>query len=212
MALSNYTQLQAAVATWYKRDSALIPDFITLAESRINAELDSRLSYVESSLVGVVGSRYIALPTGYYSNQALWLTTYGTRTEIIFVTPDQLPVSIDTQGQPTYYTIEGSNIAFEYENNVAHTYTFRYKKAFDIASTSTNHVLTNYPNLYLFGALVEAHSYAKDIEEAQGYEMRYQQALIRAQIQEDKNLSRATMASDPGLIGTPRSNIFAGDM
>ncbi len=98
MALSNYTQLQAAIATWYKRDSALIPDFITLAESRINAELDSRLSYVESSLVGVVGSRYIALPTGYYSNQALWLTTYGTRTEIIFVTPDQLPVSIGTEG------------------------------------------------------------------------------------------------------------------
>jgi len=61
-------------------------------------------------------------------------------------------------------------------------------------------------------ALVEAHSYAKDIEEAQGYEMRYQQALSRAQIQEDKNLSRATTASDPGLIGTPRSNIFAGDM
>jgi len=42
MALSNFTELKSSIANWIHRNdlSAVIPDFITLADMRIFLELD----------------------------------------------------------------------------------------------------------------------------------------------------------------------------
>ena len=211
MAISNYTELQAAVASWAHRSTANITDFIALAEKRINAALESRLSEIESSLVGVVDSRYIALPTGYYDNRGLWVVLSGFRRELTYVIPSMLPVIDDSPGQPTYYTIDGTNIAFNIENSDTFDYVLRYKKGYDIASTSTNDILTRYPNVYLYSSLREASLFANDDNNAAKWETAYQMALEECSHAEFKNKTLATLGTDTPLTfqaGVGSRNIF----
>jgi len=209
MAITNYTELQTAIASWHHRDVTQIPDFISLAEVRINNLFEARLAEVDASLTATISSRYIALPTGYKSQNGLWLTTYLPREEVRYRLPEDLPVDENTTGRPDYYTIDGLNIAFDRPADIAYTYTLRYKKKFDIASTATNDVLTTYPDVYLFSALVEACLFARD--DPTIFEQRFQSAIENAQISESKNKRHATIISEGSLIGSRKQNILNGD-
>lgn len=211
MAITTYSELQTAVSDWSHRTVSQVTDFIALAEKRINAVLSSRLGEVETTLTGTIGSRYIALPSGYVANRGLWLTTYGNRIEIVYVTPENLPVIDVTNSQPYYYTIDGSNIAFDYPNSQAFTYTFRFKKGYDIASTSTNDILTRYPNVYLYGALIEASIFARDLNALDMFETKFMMALQECQSSEQENRTLATLGMDSGLVPVRSSNIISGD-
>lgn len=195
MTISTYAELQTAVADWHHRNVTQIPDFIALAEKRINSRLNSRLAEVDTTLTGTVNSRYIATPTRFMSAIGIWLTTYLPRIELPYLTPEQISVS-NSSGLPSYYTVDGSNIAFDTPCNIAYTFTLRYKQCYAIASTSTNDILTNYPNVYLFGALVEACSFARDYNDMQLFESRFQTALEEAQNAEFANKSNATLLNE----------------
>lgn len=205
MAISTYAELQTAVASWLHRDVSQIVDFITLAEKRINSLLDSRIAEVDASLVATISSRYIALPAGYMRPLGLWLTTYEPRAEIRYEIPENIQVST-TSGQPFRYTIDGSNIALDCPADLSYTFTFRYKKGYDIASTSTNDILTNYPSLYLFGALIYSGSFTR--EQTDNFENIFATDLEIAKITETKNKAHATIQSD--MIVADRSNILTG--
>ncbi len=211
MAIANYTELQSAIIQWNHRDPGNVPDLITLAEKRINSELASRIGEVEVVLTATIGSRVITLPSGYMSNIGLWLTTYGQRDEILFVSPELIPVTTTSNGQPKYYTVSGSELEFEIPCSAAFTYDFRYKKGFDIATTTTNDILTNYPGLYLFGALIEAALFARDMDILSAWSSRFDAALSEAQRAEFKNKTQAFLAIDAPIVGQKRSNIYAGD-
>lgn len=206
MAITNYTELQTAVASWLHRDVDQIVDFIALAEQHINAVLDSRVGELDASLTATISSRYIALPTGHIKPMSLWLTTYNPRREIRYIVPSSLPVTT-TSSQPRYYTIDGSNIAFECPADIAYTFTFRYKKRYDIASTSTNDILTNYTGLYLYGALINSCMLTR--EESTRFENMYSALLDAFIAAESKNYSYATIQSD--TIAHIESNIITGD-
>jgi len=206
MAISTYAELQTAVASWLHRDVSQITDFITLAEKRINSLLDSRIAEVDQTLTATISSRYIALPSGYMRSLGLWLTTYDPRKEVRYEIPENMRVSAAT-GQPFYYTIDGSNIAFDCPADQAYTYTLRYKKGYDIASTSTNDILTNYPSLYLYGALADSCMLTR--EDPATFEQRFQVALEEALRTESKNKAHATIQSD--MVSRDRVNIITGD-
>jgi len=206
MAISTYAELQTAVASWLHRDVSQITDFITLAEKRINSLLDSRIAEVESTLTATISSRYIALPSGYMRSLGLWLTTYNPRTEIRYELPENIRVSTST-GQPFCYTIDGANVAFDCPADRAYTYTLRYKKGYDIASTSTNDILTNYPALYLYGALIYSCSFTREQEEK--FEKIFATDLEIALLTESKNKAHATIQSD--MVSREHGNIITGD-
>ena len=209
MAISTYAELQTAVAAWAHRDVTQIVDFITLAEVRINALLDSRLAEVESTLTATIGSRYITLPSDFNSVYNLWLTTYQPRREIKYELPE-LMVTTTSSGQPYLFTIDGANIAFERPADIAYTFTLRYQNGYDIAVTSTNNILTNYPDTYLFGALVESCLFSR--EDPSIFEQKFQAAIDRAQESEEKNKRLATFSSDISLARKRRSTILTGDL
>lgn len=211
MSITNYTNLQTAIASWHHRDVTQIPDFIALAETRINTLLESRLGETDATLTATIASRYIAIPVGFSAVLGLWLTTYDPRREIRYRLPEELPVTDDSSGQPYYYTIDGSNIAFERPADIAYTYTLRYQAAYDIASTSTNDILTNYPDVYLFGSLVEACLFARD--DPTIFEQRFQSAITNAQKSESENKRFATISSDHALTGgNGRIRLTSGGM
>jgi hypothetical protein len=209
MAITNYTELQAAVASWAHRDVTEIVDFITLAEVRINALLDSRLAETEATLTATISSRYIALPTDFNSVYNLWLTTYQPIREIRYELPE-LMVTTTSEGQPQLFTIDGANIAFERPADIAYTFTLRYQNGYNIAATSTNNILSNYPDAYLFGALVESCLFSRD--DPSLFEQKFQSSIERAQKSETKNKRLATFSSDISLSRHRRGNILTGDL
>lgn len=212
MAITTYAELQTAVASWHHRSVAEIVDFITLAEKRINNSLMSRLGEAESTLTGTIGSRYIALPSGFIAPRGLWLTTYGNRIPVEFKSPEELPITTSGNGQPYYYTVDGSNVAFDYLLSQAFTYVLRYKKGYDIASTSTNHILSNYPACYLYGALREASLFSEDDTAANKYDSLFTQALEEAASAEFGNRTLAELTVDAPLAINRMQNIISGDL
>jgi hypothetical protein len=56
MAITNYTELQAALANWMDRDlSARAPEFISLAEVVLNSKIDTRDREFFTPLTATVG-------------------------------------------------------------------------------------------------------------------------------------------------------------
>ena len=211
MAITNYTELQTAVSAWSHRTVTEVVDFIALAERRINSKLNSRMAEVESTLTATVNSRYIALPALFVFPLSLWRDyPIGTRSEIIYATAEVMGSTVNSVGFPDFYTIDGSNIAFEMPNIEAFSYIFRYKKLYNIASTSTNDILTNYPDVYLFGSLVEASMFARDFDMVNRWELRFQEALNNATISESQNKANTTLFFDPAITTGQRHNILDG--
>ena len=63
MAITTYVELQAAAANWLVRAdlTTRIPEFIALAEARLNRTLRARLAEVEVSLSSTPGARIVLL-------------------------------------------------------------------------------------------------------------------------------------------------------
>lgn len=211
MALTTYSELQTAVADWAHRSASQVTDFISLAEKRINSDLESRLSEIDATLTAVLDSRYIALPDGFIYPLALWRDyPVGTRFEMTYVVPEMMNAT-NNSSLPNYYTIDGSNIAFECPHNDTYSYIFRYKKKYDLATDLTNDILTNYSGLYLFGALVEFALFSRDFDMMDRWELRYQSALADAIKSESQNKANATLFFDEAIVGHSRPNIYDGD-
>ena len=61
----------------------------------------------------------------------------------------------------------------------------------------TNGVLADYPDLYLFGALVEAAPYLRDADMLALFAARFDAALTEARIKEGRNRTQTALRVDP---------------
>jgi hypothetical protein len=209
MALTTYTELQAAIAGRLHRTdlTTQIVDYITLAEKRINRALRLDAQETEATLTATVGSRSMTVPTLYGSSIALYLTTYLPRIKLEYRLPTEMQVYSDN-GPSDNWTIDGSVISTDSPADLAYTYAFRYVAAMSLASTTTNTVLTNYPDLYLYGALIEAGADIKDNELVTVSNSRWEQALTECANDAHKSKSLAKLTTE--LSGSGRSNIIRG--
>ena len=159
MALDNYSNLQTAIANFLARDDLTteIVDFIALTEADFNRRL--RVRAMENSSSFTIDTETEALPTGFLQARSFVIPT-NPKTALQFMTPFH---QAETQGssetgKPRAYSIEGSNFRFSPTPDASYTATLVFYKAFDSlsASVATNHILTNHPDVYLYGALLEA--------------------------------------------------------
>lgn len=161
MALDTYTALKTSVASWLNRSDLTdqIPDFITLFEAQLNtrlakAGLQSRVNRWSAP----VEDEYETQPPDF--GGPILMTINGDVVQNI--TPQSLEsmraLRPEATGQPEYFAVIGSE--FRYFPVPVETYTAElqgYQK-FPVLSGSnaTNWVLDNYPNLYLYGTLLNA--------------------------------------------------------
>lgn len=212
MSISTYTELKAAIASWGHRTdlTTQIPDFITLAESRINRLTGPIMDReFEVDLTATVGSREITMPSGVKISNKLWLTTYLPREIITYRNPEDLPEQISS-GPPSYWTvIGGDTIRLDSEADIAYTFKFFYRGKFTLSdSFPTNWLLTNFPDVYLYGALMELGAYIKDYEQASIWKGAYDLAVSQLQIIESRTKANTTLRTE--LSGVGRSNILEG--
>lgn len=197
MALDTFTDLKAAVATWMKRTdlTAKIPDYIALAEKKIVKIAKLRPLETNTPLVGTPSSDVIALPADFEQAIALWDTTTNPRTKLGQALPQSLPVDT-TPGAPEYWAVDGTNVRFERPLDAAYTYALRYAPKFSLSvSNPTNYVLTEYPDVYLYGALVEGFNDIFADDRAAMWQQRFRAALevmSTAEGQRNRNVTLRT--------------------
>lgn len=212
MTIATYAELKTAIAGWLKRDdlTAQIPDFIRLAESRINTLSMLRPQEVETSLTSVPSVDTVSLPSDYKSPLALWLVDINPRQRLDMVLPTEQPYTT-TPSRPLYWSIDGTNLRFQAPADGAYPLKFRYEQKFALSdSTATNYLLTNYPDVYLFGSLVEAFSYALDEQRSAVWDNRFNAAMTLCNEQESANDKLVPLRTEFANLQQRRFNINRG--
>ena len=193
MAISNYCELQTAVANWLDRDdlAARIPEFIVLCEARFNRSLRIRaMETLDISVDTVGGTSTVALPTGYVQMRDISLIT-SPITQLQYLTPEimnRLNAGSFT-GKPETYTIIANNILFGPTPDAAYDISMLYYKTFDALTDAapTNWVITNAPDVYLYGALLEAEPFLMNDQRVQLWATALTQSITTLQEQDNKD-------------------------
>ena len=163
MAFTNYTTLQSAIESALHRSDldSSIPDFIAICEAKLNKKL--RLRALETRVTSSVSTEYVALPTGFLSIRNIQLNS-DPKVRLEYVTPDYIDLNYpnSSTGEPKFYTIVGGEIQLAPPPDGTYTVEMSYFKKLDLATDSTNWVLTNSPDVYYYGSLLEAAAFLKN--------------------------------------------------
>jgi hypothetical protein len=211
MTIASYSDLQSSLQSWANRSDLPVSDLILLTEARFNRDVNFRQLEPDKALTGVPGSRFIALPTQFSEPRVLWIEWSWGREQLRNVEASSM-LTRTNAGRPYYWTIDNTNIAFERPLDIAYAFSFRMTQQVALsASTPTNYVLTNYPDIYLYGGLVQAALWMKDPEMLKTFEAAYQQAVNSTNQQEARSQSFAPLVSDDALRRAMPFNILSGE-
>jgi len=192
MAISTYSELTTAVANWLDRDDLTlrIPEFIALAEARFNRALRLRSMEAKYTANTVGGQRNLALPTGYIQMRNFQVNT-SPLTTLSYVTPeiyDRLWGG-STSGIPKFYTILANEISLgPIPASVVEVEMLFYKNFENLSSTvATNWLITNAPDAYLYGAMMQAEPFIMNDERVALWGASLSKAIQELQEQDNKD-------------------------
>lgn len=204
MALANYTDLQAAALDWMKRagQTGQTADWVALAEARLNRELGA--VETDTTLTGVAASRRIDISAvSMVQPIALYLAESGRDEVWINPKADGTFPYLTTSGRPTAWAIDGTNIDFDRPLDAAYPFRLRYRQKFNLATSATNWLLTNHPDVYLAAVLMWGAGYNYDWNNGSVWKQTLDEGIpsVRNQIAQKK---RAALTVDPGLTSRSR--------
>ena len=201
MAITTYAELKSSIANWLNRDdlTSVIPDFISLAEAQIAR--DVRHWRQEKRVTTPVNEQYENLPIDWLEMIQIQLTACG-RLQVISAAELQNRKEASLVAyKPKYYRLTSDQIEFypapDSSYEVAMQYYARVPALTD--TDTTNWVLTDYPDIYLYGALVHAAPYLNDDQRINIWASLYQSAVDA--LDQDNKKSRV---SGPLRMGMPR--------
>ena len=214
MPYTTYAELKAAIADRVHRTdlTSVIVDAVTMAEKRINHDLQLTDQEKETELTATIGSTALTLPSDFGSPIALYLTTYPPRYPVRFELPENMQ-EYTSNAPARAWTIDGAAIKTDSPADIAYTYDFRYSLEYDLATSETNALLTNYPDLYFYGALIEVYLHTHDHNNGVVAKTIYNEAMDMAKHDTQQNRALMTLDIDAALMGTPggkRNRIFEG--
>lgn len=215
MALDNYTDLQASVASWMRRSdlAAQIPDFIALAEAVMNRHLRTSLQLVTATMA--IGAEFVDKPAGFRMMRSLRLTS-GTGRKLVPIAPEQmaarkaLPTVLSSA--PQEFTAVGSQFEFYPVPDQAYSAEIQYQAVIPplSAGNPTNWLLTDHPDCYLFGALAAGLAFVKSDQRAGEFQAQFEKSLDEVEAALRTNYDR-TLRVEPGLQRRSAFNILTGD-
>ena len=186
MALTNYSELKTAIANWLDRTDLddRIPEFIQLPEARHRRDFKIRRMETRVTANTIADTEYYSLPDNFVAMRNIQLNT-DPKTALEYMTPEQMDRvrGGSTTGKPKAYSIMGNSFQLRPIPDGVYEIEMLYYKYFTALSDSntTNDMLTYHPDLYLYGALVEAEPYLQNDKRIQvwaGYYDRAKQDLI----------------------------------
>lgn len=172
--IDSYSALVTAVGNWLNRAdlNARIPDFIQLAEARLNRILDDPEMDVSST--AAASDDFSALPDDFGGIVSV-STGSGTLSK---VGPTQIAAYSGETGDPRYYALVGSTIAFAPRNDAV-TIDLVYRRRVPPLTTTdtTNWLLELAPDVYLFSVLLQGAVYTDDTERTAKWKAGLDEAL-----------------------------------
>jgi hypothetical protein len=169
MSIATYAELRTAVENWLDHTlfTARVPEFIALFEAAANRRLRVRQQEASSALTPSFGTA--ALPNDYLAwRRVTW--TGAPRVELQYVHPSYLQAAYPSSPAdvPRIFTIEGSTLKVRPVDGAALEFDYFQKipALSSGADSGTNWLLAAHPDLYLFGALVEAEMFGVNDERA----------------------------------------------
>ena len=169
MSIATYAELRTAVENWLDHTlfTARVPEFIALFEAAANRRLRVRQQEASSALTPSLGT--VALPGDYLAwRRVTW--TGAPRVELQYVHPSYLQAAYPSSPAdvPRIFTIEGSTLKVRPIDGAALEFDYFQKipALSSGADSGTNWLLAAHPDLYLFGALVEAEMFGVNDERA----------------------------------------------
>jgi len=166
MALTTFTELKASLADFLNRDdlTAVIPDFIALAEAQIKRDLrhwrmETRSSGQQSPL-----DEYMQLPADWIETIRLHITDNGTSPLNLMSRAsmaDKRASNEDATGVSTHYThADGQIQLYPTPSATTNLELLYYAKPTALSgSNPSNWLLLEAPDVYLYGALIHSAPY-----------------------------------------------------
>lgn len=190
MAFKTYSDLKDAVANWADRHDLEpnIPDFIHLAEARINRRLRIRAMETKEYANTISGQANYKLPAGFIQMREFRLNKEPT-VSLQYVTPEIYESWNLGRGRPKYYTIIANELRLgpvpvdKYEMEMLF-----YRKFDNLSDTNpTNWVLENAPDILLYGSLLELEPFIQNDQRLQVWAQAYDAAYESLQDQDNKD-------------------------
>ncbi len=203
MALSTYSELKTSIAGWLNREDAntiaKIPDFIALAEAKISR--DVRHWRQEKRVTTNLNEQYENLPNDWLGMIQIQLTQGGKLQSISANELQDRKQLNRVAAKPQFYRLTANQLELYPIPDVAYEASMQYyARVPSLSDTETfNWVLTEYPDIYLYGSLIHAAPYLIDDERINVWASLYQSAVDT--LNQDDTKSRV---SGPLRMGIPR--------
>ena len=167
MTITNFGTLKTAIADTLNRDdlTSVIPQFVSLAQAQFNRKIRSHRQITRGSLT--IDAQFEALPTDWLETIRITMDASPIRvlTQISMDDLTRYRTAIDnTTDAPVYFAHNGTDIELFPTPSTSYTgeITYYAKVTALSADADTNWLLTNNPDVYLYGALVHTAPYLKD--------------------------------------------------
>jgi hypothetical protein len=164
MAITNYTGLKASVASYLGRSdlTAQIPDFITLAEYRLQRNLRVRQMLKTATANTTAGDSTVGLPSDFLELRDIYIDA-RPRFTLSYLSPSAFSrdARAADSGRPNFYTLRAAEIELAPIPDTAYSLVMLYyAKPTPLSDSNTSNVfLANAPDALLYGALLEAEPY-----------------------------------------------------
>tara|TARA_R110000787_G_scaffold239205_2_gene345336 strand:- start:63 stop:713 length:651 start_codon:yes stop_codon:yes gene_type:complete len=195
MALNNYANLKTAIANFLARDdlTSEIDDFIDLTEADFNRRLRVRaMETVDTSFT--IDTETEAIPTGFLQVRSFILTSPIPDLALELMSPfhQASTQGYNVTGTPRIYSVEGTNFRFSPVPGSTVTARLTFYKAFDSidSTTTTNYILTNHPDVYLYGALYYATTFIRGMDQGTVIQFKTQYEAALKQVSDADSLDK----------------------
>jgi hypothetical protein len=153
----NYGELKTLVRNYIhdvagSETDGMIPDFIELGLSQINREVRSRWNTSTALFNDFGGTGLWVLPSNYMEAIDLYYVDGDYRRTVRF----------STRAAAADWTGVGTDGISPNTSGVDYNMIYYYRESMFASDASTHNLLTYYPKLYLWSALVEAYTYMMD--------------------------------------------------
>jgi hypothetical protein len=197
--------LKSSIADWLNRDdlTAIIPDFVSLAEAQLERRLPTQKMVKRST--ATIDTPFSALPSDFLSAKSLVLTSTAPVQPLVFLTEDEIDAKkyvYRTTGKPQYFALVGNQIEVLPAPDTGYTAELTYIATLAKLSDSnaSNWILERHPDVYLYGSLLQAAPYLRDDERIPVWSSLYQAAIADMILQDERaafSQGRAAMTVKP---------------
>ena len=163
MSLSNYGELKTSVASLLNREdlTAVIPDFVKILEAQVNRDVKFRCRSMETTATLTFTGNAATLPTDFIEARTIVYNSSPTkRLEFLSLSSFYDTFTGTGSGSSVNFTITGNSVLVGPSPGATNcTMTYYQKLPTLVNDTDANWLLTNHPDVYLYGSCIASAPY-----------------------------------------------------